>query len=321
MVEITIQKLNEVELADLAKFAFNVLQASVFHSENRTMETIVSSLQQSAEDVNNLIIIARRKNSKEIVGCHRFYVGFPGMAFTNSWHPLVELSEDRETIAQQMIREFTQYAQDSGLERVEALLSPINDVFKELQIEYKQWFQSEGFYLVTEEVFMELNLERISLPEDPPKPPEGFQFDSLENWKNEKFKVQFFETFMRSKGRLFPDMTDDQRQTTFNYWFRRSSPFHRSSLVVIKDQEVVGFSVARPDEESVEIGPFGIHPEYEGQGIGKALLHRMITLLLDDGLTLVKLEADIENTPALNLYKKFGFEEKNTQEYYAWRTG
>ena len=254
-----------------------------------------------------------------IVGCLRFYAGFPTMAFTDSWHPLVLLSEARETIARKMIREFTKHVQDSGLKRVEALLSPLTEAFKELQIEYRQWFLSEGFYLATEEVFMELDLKGFHLPKSPPKLPDGYHFDNLENWRNETFRDQFFETFIKSKGRLFPDMTDEQQQTTFNYWFRRSSPLHRSSLVVIKDEEVVGFCAARPDDESVEIGPFGVSPNHEGQGIGKAFLYKVISLLLDDGLALAKLEVDVENTPAFNLYRKYGFEEKNTQEYYAWR--
>ncbi|MHA2046865.1 MAG: GNAT family N-acetyltransferase [Candidatus Thorarchaeota archaeon] len=319
MVQISIQKLNEVELDDLADFIFNNLQATAFRSENRTNDSVKKSLEEAAEDESSLVIVAREMEHNRIVGCLKFYVGFPAMAFMDSWHPLVTLSEDRDAIARQLIREFTKYAQDSGIKRVEALLSPINEAFKELQIEYRQWFLSQGFYLATEEVFMELNLEEFNLPKSPPKIANGYKFDNLENWRNEKFRNQFFETFIEAAGRLFPDMTDEQRQTTFNYWFRRSDPLHRSSLVVIKNEEVIGFSVARPDEDSVEIGPFGIHPEHAGKGIGKALLYRMITLLLDDGLGLAKLEADVENTPALNLYRKFGFEEKKTQEYYAWR--
>ena len=185
MVQISIQKLIEVELDDLADFIFNNLQATVFRSENRTEDSVKKSLEEAAEDEGNLIVIAKEMEHNRIVGCLRFYAGFPTMAFTDSWHPLVLLSEARETIARKMIREFTKHVQDSGLKRVEALLSPITEAFKELQIEYRQWFLSEGFYLATEEVFMELDLKGFQLPKSPPKLPDGYHFDNLENWRNE----------------------------------------------------------------------------------------------------------------------------------------
>ncbi len=319
MVEITIQKLSEVEQADLANFTFNVLQGSVFHSENRTLETVMTSLQESAKNENILVLIARRKESKEIVGCLRFYVGFSEMTFSDKWHPLVELAEDREMIARLLIREYKKYAEESGFSRLEGYLSPITELHSEIQAEYKNWFLLEGFYRATEEVAMEVNLDNLQLSEPEPKLPDGFNFESIEDRKNEDIKDSVFETFTTGKDRLFLDLTQTQQLIVYNYWFNRSRPFHRSSLIVIKDGDVVGSSVARSDEESVELGPFGIHPKHQGKGIGNALMYRIMKMLQEDGLKSATLEADISNTPATNLYKKYGFEVKYRQEYYAWR--
>jgi ribosomal protein S18 acetylase RimI-like enzyme len=41
--------------------------------------------------------------------------------------------------------------------------------------------------------------------------------------------------------------------------------------------------------------------------------------LKEDGVKFGQLEADATNEPALNLYKKYGFETQYEQEYYAWR--
>ena len=319
MVEMTIQKLNDVGLDDLADFIFDRRQESVFRSERRTPDTVKSVLKEAARDENNLVIVARKKDSKEIVGCLRFDVGFPAFAFSNSWQPLVMQSDDREIIAKKMIHAFKEYAAAAGYTRVEALLSPINEIHSDILVEYRNWFLSEGFYLASGEVFMEVNLEKIELPKPEPKLPEGYKFKSIEDKRNEEIKEPFFETFMSGKDRLFLDMIPAQRLTAFNYWFRRSSPIHKSSLIVVKDNDVVGFSVTRPEEDSVNIGPFGVHPNHKGKGIGKALLHRMMKILFDEGVGLAKLEADATNTPALNLYRKYGFDEKDKQEYYAWR--
>ena len=128
MVEMTIQKLNDVGLNDLADFIFDRRQENVFRSERRTPDTVKSVLKEAARDENNLVIVAREKDSKEIVGCLRFDVGFPAFAFSNSWQPLVMQSDDREIIAKKMIHAFKEYAAAAGYTRVEALLSPINEI-------------------------------------------------------------------------------------------------------------------------------------------------------------------------------------------------
>ncbi|MHA2191689.1 MAG: GNAT family N-acetyltransferase, partial [Candidatus Thorarchaeota archaeon] len=100
---------------------------------------------------------------------------------------------------------------------------------------------------------------------------------------------------------------------------RRSQPFHRSTILVMKDDEVVGFNVVRVNDDSAHIGPTGIIPNYQRHGIMKAVLHESFRRLQEDGIKTARLEADKSNDAAIGLYTKFGFKEQHTMQYFAWR--
>lgn len=65
-----------------------------------------------------------------------------------------------------------------------------------------------------------------------------------------------------------------------------------------------------------------VHVDYQGKGIGTALLKKIIDLA-DNWLMLVRLEltAFIENEGAVKLYKSLGFEIEGTKKFAAIRNG
>jgi ribosomal protein S18 acetylase RimI-like enzyme len=114
-------------------------------------------------------------------------------------------------------------------------------------------------------------------------------------------------------------MNRAQQEVSFNYWLRRSEPFHRSSLVILDDDNFVGLIVVRQDGDTAEIGPVAVVPEFKRKGIMSATLHESLKRMKEDGIEYGQLEADAFNEPAIKLYKKFGFEIVHEQEYFAWR--
>ncbi len=317
MVEITINKFKDVDIRKLSDFIFGTRQASVFHDTSRTIVEIESALQELESDDNQIVMIA--SSDGEVLGVLRVYVGFPEMAFIDTWHPIIGQGVTDERIATELIQSCKMYIKEQGLNRLEALLSPINDQYSEARTQYRTWYESVDFHKATEETFMQVDLENLSLPSTQSVLPEGFLYDDIDNVVNEDIESPFFESFSNSKDRLFLDITKSQRIVSFNYWFSRQRPFHKASTLVMKDGEVIGFNVVRPDNESVEIGPVGVIPKYRRQGIMKAVLHESIRRLQEDGVKIAQLEADVSNEPAINLYKMFGFEQVHTQEYYAWK--
>ncbi|MGY5872365.1 MAG: GNAT family N-acetyltransferase [Candidatus Thorarchaeota archaeon] len=317
MVEITINKFKDVDIPKLAKFIFEATKDTVFHEDSQTIETIEQAHQEMVSDENEIVMIASTEG--EIVGALRVYVGFPEMSFTAKWHPIIHQGDSKKETAKELIHFTKEYIKERGFTRLEANLSPIKQEHADVYIEYKSWYESAGFYKATEEVLLQVNLESHTLPSTQPSLPEGIRFENIDNVSNEDIETPFFNAFTSGRDRLFVDMTKAQQKVSFNFWFRRSRPFHRATILVMKDDDVVGFNLVRVDGETAEIGPVGVIPKYHRQGIMKAVLHESWKRLQEDGIKIGQLEADKSNDPATSLYTKFGFEQQYTQEYFAWK--
>ena len=73
-----------------------------------------------------------------------------------------------------------------------------------------------------------------------------------------------------------------------------------------------------------DVAEFGmsVHDEFQGRGVGTALLRAMLDLA-DNWLALRRLELTVyaDNVAAIHLYEKFGFRTEGTAHQYAWRAG
>lgn len=80
----------------------------------------------------------------------------------------------------------------------------------------------------------------------------------------------------------------------------------------VSDQRVVGWCDIRPGGKEVQphaatLG-IGVRTGYRGQGIGSRLIEWCLNDAWSKGLTRVDLEVFSENTSAIALYEKFGFQ-------------
>ncbi len=73
------------------------------------------------------------------------------------------------------------------------------------------------------------------------------------------------------------------------------------------------------DEAHITI--LGIHPDYQGQGLGQALLLSLLQVARQQGLEWATLEVRVSNQTARSLYGKFGFQEAGRRPRYYPDTG
>jgi len=99
------------------------------------------------------------------------------------------------------------------------------------------------------------------------------------------------------------------------------------NLVAVVNDRVVGALGLhtfpdRPRRRHAGAVGMAVHDEWQGKGIGTALLRACIELA-DQWLNLTRLELEVytDNEPAIRLYERFGFEREGTLRQYAFREG
>ncbi|KTC90575.1 GNAT family N-acetyltransferase [Fluoribacter dumoffii] len=82
-------------------------------------------------------------------------------------------------------------------------------------------------------------------------------------------------------------------------------------VVALHEEQVIGWCDISPLDRPVfaHVGSLGIGvlAPFRGQGVGEALLSMALQMAREKGLTRIELTVREHNTPAISLYKKYGF--------------
>jgi len=113
------------------------------------------------------------------------------------------------------------------------------------------------------------------------------------------------------------------------YWRKRitDNPESAYYLVAIIDERVVGMANIdtfpnRPRRKHAGAIGICVHEEWQGKGVGAALMHAILDLA-DNWLNLTRIELEVfsDNEAAIHLYARFGFEVEGTLRQHAFRDG
>lgn len=99
-------------------------------------------------------------------------------------------------------------------------------------------------------------------------------------------------------------------------WWRELATLHNHYWVAEEDRKIIGYaglSVQAPDSD---VQTIAIDSEVQGQGLGALLLHEMLNRARELGVRSTFLEVRTDNTPAIALYSKAGFERISERRNY-----
>lgn len=96
-----------------------------------------------------------------------------------------------------------------------------------------------------------------------------------------------------------------------------------SKYIVAKfDNKIIGFSGIKVFVDNADIMNIVVRKNFRNKGIGTVLLENLLTLSKKLGLNSLSLEVNEKNIPAINLYKKLGFENIGIRKnYYNGKNG
>ncbi|NIO38078.1 GNAT family N-acetyltransferase [Candidatus Bathyarchaeota archaeon] len=240
----------------------------------------------------------------------------------NPWalngHPFVSPRRNLEQVASKLIKETIGYARRQGFTRIELSFRRAEEPAQACE-KYKRLYESLGMRLTTETAILRCVLAEFDSENDQVP----FEVKPLTDIGENELYQCYYQTFNTGQDRFFFDQTDKERRVFFNQTFSRSEPCNAdTSLVVIKDRKIIGFSLVRPThgEGNCHLWMFGIHPDYRRRGLGRSLL-RLIMKSARAGFRTMSVACELANLPALNLYRGQGFKEEFSKIEYSLKTG
>lgn len=127
------------------------------------------------------------------------------------------------------------------------------------------------------------------------------------------FKKMDIQDLEEIKDVLLSDFDD-----FWSYEVLREELLSDSSLYIVakKQNEIIGFAGIKIIIDEADIMNIVVKKSYRNNGIGSLLLENLILISNKKNLNFINLEVDCKNTIAINLYKKFEFEEISLRKNY-----
>lgn len=96
--------------------------------------------------------------------------------------------------------------------------------------------------------------------------------------------------------------------------------FHPEDLIMARTgSRLAGFCWVKQAKEGAEIYVIAVAPEYQGRGLGRALVLEGLRAIEQAGNDIAHLYVDATNTVALHLYRSLGFFVDHVDRSFVWR--
>ena len=316
LVTIRSEKLSSEECKQLALLNISTRKGTPLES-SKSEDEIAKNIENISNSDAFQVLTASDENGK-LVGWIYYYIAFPLMTFISGFYPEVIQSQASEEIALALIEASKEEFVERGHTRLEIEVVYPSETHR---IHYKnlvELYNKCGFQFAAEEIHMKSELNTIELPYL--ELPKGYAVRKFSDTAYEDLEGPGFRTLKDSKEGLFLSMSPAEQEVTIRYFFDKSRPcIDDASLIVMKDDEIVGFVITRwSDDKEPDIGPVGLVPEARGKGLASYLLVRVLKSLKEGCFSNAFLDTTITNYPAQKLYRKFGFEDVYYKQFYYW---
>jgi len=113
-------------------------------------------------------------------------------------------------------------------------------------------------------------------------------------------KVELLKRFLSSAGSSLE---------SFRYFKNRPLSIlknHIVTCILIEGDEPIGYGHLDKEDNKIWLG-IAVSANFRGKGVGTMIMNFLILKANEEKLGLLHLTVDVDNIPALNLYKRFGF--------------
>lgn len=148
-----------------------------------------------------------------------------------------------------------------------------------------------------------------------------FEYNLKKHSYNELLKL----TYLSGKHSRFKTdkmFSSSQFEKLYKTWINQSISKKNAFSTIIKyiDNKIVGFiTLQEINKQTCTIGLIAVNELYQGKSIATDLIKHSENLAFNKGYSFIEVATQLNNVPAINLYKKNGFKvKKTTYIYHLW---
>lgn len=305
-MEISIHKWDEIDFQEIAAVA----QAARPQLQRKDIESLTSDRNWG----HDRFVAVLARSDETLVGWLVLYIANPVTVEINpglfGGHP-IGLPESYTEIRSNLIKEALNWATAEGFERVDLTISMEEPEFKA----HEQWYRAFGF-----EPFYFCMKCNLSEHETDVTIPAGIEIKKTTEVSEGDLYHCYYDAFSAGEAQFFFDQTEDERWEFFKELAPSEVMIEESSLVLMKDQQIIGFTYVLKygGEENSHLSLICIHPDFQGHNLGRALLLLTMKKAAQHYKTMtLYTEAD---TRARVLYRRCGFKKGGGSITYIYST-
>lgn len=315
-MEVSIHKWNETVIEDIAAVTYAAKPA-----EMKSRAATSKRLRNWLQEVEDSSVVVLAHSGTALVGWLMLHKTSQTTLEINpgalGGHPLVSPGSNSREIGAQLIKEAISWAQTETFEIIEIWLQRTPEESGQQYKEYETWYGSLGFGIQGTSVDMMCDLATQEAAEI--VLPTGFELHKIHTATEDALYQCYYAAFSAGEAQFFLDQSDNERREYFSTLGIRGALNEEASLVLMKAQQVIGFTLAVPDgAKNLHLSCICIHPDFGQRGLGKLLLLRTMKKAAQQGIKTMTLFTDTDMR-AFQLYKRSGWKETKRYIKYRWK--
>ena len=120
-----------------------------------------------------------------------------------------------------------------------------------------------------------------------------------------------------------PKLPQEQAKNIYLHWTKCAFG-QKTKYFVISEREgnIAGYTLFSFNDDSIVIELIAVDERYQGQRVGKSLIYRMESFVIDQGVKKIKVGTQVNNISAAQFYNAMGFKYASCGSiYHLWESG
>lgn len=317
-MRISVRSWDSVDLGELAELTYAIKRDEMELDSVRAIPAIIDWLRDRfAQQARHAVLAC---SGRDLLGWLMLVVQNPARVEINPWllggHPLVAPDQDPIAVGARLLHEAITWAGEAGSDCVEFSVEQVPGAGPAELEAQTAWYGSLGFHIREQHVGLLHKLTEqdrfspVMLP--------GFELRRVEQVDQDALYRCYYDAFNAGKSHSFLDQSERERRAHFDTFGVTYGIVEETSAALLRGGRIVGFTYVMPVTEThVHLDWMGIHPDYQRQGLARFLLQFVVSGAATKGVQTMSLSYDVENTPALELYRSCGWQEMDKGLTYA----